>query len=192
MTEEMDKFYQCICANRHYQTVSELDECITVDGFKIEDMCCSECGVPYVWTNLAYCDNHNYHNKIEFPIDDNDMVAISMLNKLQQIKQEKETGHYHTFGEWKETRRHGQSDFIVSAPGVPVIAIVPLRDVSINTQKANTKAICSLPQMIKLVDRLKKFKEDYVGQTISDIMLFKINELLDEAEEISNKLMEDL
>lgn len=56
----------------------------------------------------------------------------------------------HTPGPWSINEwPHTNADMSVGAIGTPKIAIIPLRDVSINEQKANTRLIAAAPDLLE-------------------------------------------
>jgi len=184
-------YYQCICKNRHYETIDFLDERLYAEGKKIKELCCEECGAPYIWTNFVDDTNWDEFGKIEVVLDENDFVPIHLISKLQQIKYEKDTGFYNTCGDWSYTRRHGESDYIISANGTPVIAVVLLDHVSINTQKANAKSICAVPKMLKVFEELSMSYFLISRQVLSaDEILERFKVVVEKAESILDDLKE--
>lgn len=58
----------------------------------------------------------------------------------------------HTPGSWSiNDWPHNNADMSIGAPGTPKIAIIPLRDVSINEQKANAALIAAAPDMYEAI-----------------------------------------
>lgn len=61
----------------------------------------------------------------------------------------------HTSGEWSiNTWPRADSHIAIGAPGTPLIALIPIRDVSVNEQKANARLIKTAP---KLLEALRPF-----------------------------------
>ena len=56
----------------------------------------------------------------------------------------------HTPGQWHVDT----ASFTIWAPGTPIVATVPLRDVSINEQKANAILIAKAPELLDVLSRL--------------------------------------
>ena len=68
----------------------------------------------------------------------------------------------HTPGPWSiNDWPQATSDIAIGAVGTPLIAKVPLRDVSINEQKANACLIAIAPELLDLCERsLRALSED--------------------------------
>lgn len=182
-------FWQCFCKNRHYDKIGNLDERFIGDGLKITDLRCEECGEPFVWTNYiddTNCDEFGY---IDVSFDKDGLVALHCVSSLLQIQQQNDTGFYHTCGEWWYTQNFRQSDFVVSANGVPVVAKVPFRDVSINSQKANVKSICAVPKMIDIINQLSDY---YKRMNVGDYDVNRCVEDLKGLMERSEKIVKEL
>lgn len=47
------------------------------------------------------------------------------------------------------------NDITIGAPGTPLIAKIPLRDVSINEQKANARLIAAAPDLLAALEQLE-------------------------------------
>lgn len=62
----------------------------------------------------------------------------------------------HTKGPWSiNDWPQATTDIAIGAVGTPLIAKVPLRDVSINEQKANAKLIAAAPDLLDALTRLR-------------------------------------
>lgn len=82
----------------------------------------------------------------------------------------------HTKLPWSIRRRHGESSIIISSEGTPIVATVPLRDVSINEQDANARLIAAAPEML---DALETAEHQLAEQ---HVQISRILQLLDNHE----------
>ena len=63
----------------------------------------------------------------------------------------------HTPGLWSINEwPQATTDIAIGAIGTPLIAKVPLRDVSINEQKANARLIAAAPDLLAVVEELEE------------------------------------
>lgn len=183
-------YYQCFCKNRHYDTIGNLDERLIFEGLKITDLCCEECGEPFIWSNFVDDTNCDEVGKIDVKFDEDGLVPLHKVSNLLQIQQQNNTGFYHTCGEWRYSRGFERSYFSIGANGTPVIAIVPLEHVSIHGQKANAKSICAVPKMIKIINKLAECHDrlTYHSTYNEKRCVEDLKEAMEQAEEIIKNL----
>jgi hypothetical protein len=63
----------------------------------------------------------------------------------------------HSSGEWSINNwPQKDADIRIGAVGTPLIAIVPLRDVSINEQKDNAALIAAAPKLLAALQKIAK------------------------------------
>ena len=183
-------YHQCWCENRHYEDVDFLDPRLQADGKKVEELCCGKCGKPFIWTNDVNVADGREDGKVEIKFDDKGLVAYHTVSMLMQIRQQKTTGYYHTWGEWWGRKCDRVAAYEISARGTPVIATVPLQHVSMNSYLANTELICAAQKLLGIADSLAKIwaKLNDGFEHPAEEILKELREPMIKSEEITTKL----